>query len=89
MRAEIDFVLHFTKICTDFSNEEFWIRNETYLKQSSLSVKLKKYPNLNFEKKVNKHFFWKVIKSPPFIKHGLFYSIFCFTYSYVWSDVTL
>lgn len=52
MRAEIDFVLHFTKICTDFSNEEFWIRNETFVRQSSLSVKLKKYPNnLHFDKK--------------------------------------
>lgn len=71
MKAEKKFVLHFAKICTDFSNEEFWIRNETYVKQSSLSVKLKKYPNnLHFEKKVNKHYFWKVIKSNIKVLHS-------------------
>lgn len=43
MKAEKKFVLHFAKICTDFSNEEFWIRNETFVRQSSLSVKLKRY----------------------------------------------
>lgn len=63
MKAEKKFVLHFAKICTDFSNEEFWIRNETFVRQSSLSVKLKRYPNNLHLKKVNKHYFCEVIKS--------------------------
>lgn len=64
MRVEIDFVFYFIKICIDFLNEEFWIRNEIYFKYLFFSVKLKKYlNNFYFEKKVNKYYFWKVIKS--------------------------